>query len=338
MIKKSLAIILSSLFIFTMGCSKNSDKKANDVAQKVLFDNKISMEIANNYMAALAKGDLQGLKYLSNKDLADGLVIKPDNSMNVVGLRMEESSQRGDSGLYKYIVCKSKDDSANASLEEYYVTVKKAEENYKVDSVKAIPKYSAFDENKSIKLRTKDEVKLNTLVNLKNIPDTDYPKINKGDVSKVDVPKNEFGVLSFSFSGEKIAISTKDGKSSYACVIEIDDAKQTIANGKKEEHGKKQLNEDEKIVGKKITTLDIYDSNNIKELKFTKDDSHVVVVCDVNGATRFNFYKASGEFIPLKLENSFKIDTYNLIFKSYQDDEILFDVEGVKASKEVRQD
>ncbi|MPQ43453.1 hypothetical protein [Clostridium tarantellae] len=339
MIKKILAIILSSLFIFTMACSKNHEKKAYEEAEKILYDNKTSVEVANNYMLALASNDLEGMKYLSNKDLAESLNIKKqDDFMNIVGFRVEESGQRGDSGLYKYTVCKSKEKSPNATLEEYSLVVNKVDNEYKVEKVIASPKYSAFYKDKNIKIRFEDEVKINTLINLDSILDTAYSKQNKGDISQVSVPKAEFGVLSFNFSGEKVALSTKDDKNSYVGIIEIDDSQKTMNVEEQENLQEKSSDDKDKIVGKKLTTLDIYDNCEIKKIQFTKDDSHVAVTYNINGVDRFKFYKTSGDIIPLTLEDTFTEDTYSLIFKSYQDDEILFNVEGVKESNKVRQD
>lgn len=345
--KKLLFILLISA-LFITGCTLNNRSDTNNEKDEVnilSFDNDIASGISRNYMAAMAIGDMKGMRELASSDLAKGLILQPDNTFKITGIRLEETSQKGLNAVYKYIVSKGKIGEPLASLENYYVKVKKDNDEYKVSSVKSVLLYEVFKVENHLKIRTDDNVEVNNITKLKNIPSQIYPKNNKGDIAKISVPKDDYGAVGISFTGHKIGVSTTKGNDTYVCIIEVDDAIPTITKGgsidksdNKDSKNIEELLEDEdKLVGKKIVTLDIYENIKVTSLMFTSDDTHIAVNYNKNNVNRFDFFESNGDLIDLKLKNIFAEDKYHLMFRDYKDQEVFFSIEGVKDADGVDQ-
>lgn len=339
--KKALLCAISVLMIFTGGCAtkSNHSEVVQQEMQSLAFDNVIAVGISTNFMQALSIGDVEGMRSISTKDLSEGLYVNLDDSIKVTGVRMEESTQKGIKGLYKYTVSKTKEGSTLAYLETYYLNVSKEDGEYKVSSCKSVPQYEIFKEGTQLKMRKEDSVEINNVIKMRNIPTAAYSKINEGDVDKILVPTNDYGVVGISFTGQKVAATTIDGVKSYICLIDVDDAKATIGQstgqggeGSGEEASTQGEKEDkDKLIGKKITTLDLYTDAKVANFMFSKDDAYVAVNYNtVNGVRRFKFYQSKGDIVDLKLEETFNDDDYNLVYKDCKDNYVYFSVTGVK--------
>ena len=348
--KKAVLCVLSALMIFTGGCTNKSEHPEiiQKEMQSLAFDNVIAIGIASNFMQALSIGDVEGMRSVSTPELSDGLHVNLDDSIKVTGVRMEESTQKGIKGLYKYTVAKSKEGSTLSSLETYYLNVSKEDGEYRVSSCKSVPQYEVFKEGTQLKMRKDDNVEINNVIKMRNVPNAAYSKSNKGDIDKLLVPTNDYGVVGISFTGQKVAATTVDANSvkSYICLIDVDDAKATIgqntgqggeSNGE-EASTKEEQDDKDKLIGKKITTLDIYKDAKVANFMFSKDDAYVAVNYDtVNGVRRFKFYQSRGDLVDLKLEETFNEDEYNLVYKDCKDNYVYFEVTGVKRATEVVQ-
>lgn len=345
---KKLLFVILILTIFVTGCTFNNRRDTNNGENEVdtlSFDNDIASGISRNYMSAMAIGDMKGMRELASADLAKGLTLQPDNTFKITGIRLEETSQKGLNAVYKYTVSKGKIGEPVASLEHYYVKVKKDNDEYKVSSVKSVLLYEVFKVEKHLKIRTDDNVEVNNITKLKNLPNLVYPKQNKGDIAKISVPKDDYGSIGISFTGHKVGISTTKENDTYVCIIEIDDAIPTDTKGgnidkneNKESNNIEDLLEDEdKLVGKKIVTLDVYSNVKVTSLMFTSDDTHIAVNYNKGGVNRFDFFESNGDLIDLKLKNIFAEDKYHLMFRDYKDQEIFFSIEGVKDADGVDQ-
>lgn len=334
--KKALICVLSALMIFTTGCANRSEHSGNieQEIQSLSFDNIIAIGVATNFMQALSIGDVEGMRSIATKDLSEGLYVNLDDSIKVTGIRMEESTQKGIKGLYKYTVAKAREGSTLSYLETYYLNVSKDDGEYRVSSCKSVPQYEVFKEGTQLKMRKEDNVEINNVIKMKNIPTAAYSKSNKGDVDKLLVPTNDYGVVGISFAGQKVAVTTVDGTKSYICLVAVDDAKATSGQpqGEGEEASTTEEKDDkDKLIGKKITTLDIYSDAKVANFMFSKDDAYVSVNYDTaNGVRRFKFYESNGDFIDLKLEETFNKEDYNLLYKDCKDNYVYFEATGVK--------
>lgn len=339
MIKKIIAsFIIGSLFLFT-GCNSiknkvNNDKDLKESAKSIYFNNKIANSVAEDYMEALKNEDLDKIKNLSYKDIEKNIAISPSKDLEITGIKKAGVDQLGNRTIFKFYVTKTKKGEPKASLEQYYLEVKKTEDGeYKISELKSSDLYDIFlDKNKDkLKIRKDDEVEINTLIDLKSVPDKIYPKANVIDIAKVDVPKDSFSALEISFSGEKVAISTYKDGDSYIGVLDVDDAKEASSKegeseGGKDEGGKDDKKDDDKTLGKKITSLDILTGCKISSLNFSDDDGYVVANYIKGDITRFKVYKNDGSIVSLRLDDIFAEDEYNLIYEKIKDNNIIMHV------------
>ena len=58
---------------------------------------------------------------------------------------------------------------------------------------------------------------------MSGIPYYAFPKNDGSMINKAPVPRKSFGMMAFSYNGERIAVSTKDENSSYLGIIQIDE-------------------------------------------------------------------------------------------------------------------
>lgn len=333
--KKLICILLGFITFLSVGC-KNSDSeyKSEEEFKKsvesIYFNNEHAMNVAKKYMEALKNSDLNIIRGLSTENVEENIIIPPSGEVVVTGIKEEGVSQMGGKAMFKYDVTRAKEGEPKAYLEEYYLEVDKTpNEEYKVSMLKAVPKYNIFKDKEKLKIRKSDDVEINTLIELDNIPDRAYPKVNVIDIAKIDVPKDEFSAIGLSFTGEKVAISTYSGNKSYIGVVDVEDSESTVSK-EGEDEGKEKEEDKDKTVGKKIVTLDILEGAAIKSLNFSDDDGYVVVNYDKEGARRFKVYQSSGDIVALELDDIFSEKDYNLIYEKIQDNSIMMEITAVK--------
>lgn len=332
MIKKIMAsLIIGSLFFF-IGCNRisntvNDNKELKESVESIYFNNKIAISIAEEYMEALKSNDLEKIKRLSDKEVDKNIIISPSKELEITGIKQVGSAQLGNKTMFKFYVTRTKEGEPKADLEQYYLEVRKTEEGeYKVSELKSTELYSVFLDKDKLKIRKDDDVEINTLIDLKSIPDKIYPKVNVIDVAKVDVPKEAFSAVEISFSGDKVAISTYKGEDSYIGVVDVEDAQETAAKEGEDEGGKEDEKNDDKTLGKKITSLDVLNGCKISSLNFSDDDGYVVVNYVKGNGTRFKVYQSSGSIVSLELDDIFAEEEYNLIYERIQDNNIIMNV------------
>lgn len=350
--KKFIIGMLSFLMIFTCGCYRSEQETAEQREEiiNLSFDNNIASSIADTYMNAFAIGDVKGMKSLGSQEFQKGFDGEINTNVEVLGIRQENSNQNGLSALYEYTIIKAMKNEPRAYLQSYYLTIGKENDTYKVESTKAVSQYEVFRERDQLKIRKEDEVEIANIMLMKNLPDAVYSQSDSGDVVMLKVPNKEYGPVGISFTGQNVALSTTDGLSTYVGIVEIDESTQTAtqsSSGQSGSQGQSQgsgsssgasqdKNQGEpiyfdKLVGKSISTIDIYSNISLKNIVFSKDDSYIAVNYEnENSVTRFKFYKVTGDIVALDLDSTFSPNKYNLIYKDYKDDEVYFDVTGVK--------
>lgn len=330
--KKLICIFFSLITFLSVGCRSNnsgykSEEEFNKSVKSIYFNNEYAMGVAKKYMEALKSSDLNTIRGLSIEEIDENIIIPPSGEVVVTGIKEDGVSQMGGKAVFKYDVTRAKDGEPRAYLEEYYLEIDKTpDEEYKVSMLKAVQKCNIFKENEKLKIRKEDDVKINTLIELDNIPDRAYPKVNVIDIAKVDVPKDDFSAIGLSFTGEKVAISTYSGNKSYIGVVDVEDSKSTSTKEGEDEGKKEKKDDNDKIVGKKIVTLDILEGASIKSLNFSDDEGYIVVNYEKDGARRFKVYKSGGDIVALELDDIFSEKAYNLVYEKIQDNSIMMEV------------
>lgn len=338
MIKKVIAPLIIGLLFFSVGCNRvnravNESEELKNSVESIYFNNEIAISVAEEYMDALKRNNLEKIKRLSNNEIDKNIIINPNKELEITGIKQVGAAQLGNKSMFKFDVTRAKYGEPKADLEQYYLEVGKSEdEEYKVSKLKATQLYSVFLDGEKLKIRKDDDVEINTLIDLKSIPDKAYPKVNVIDIAKVDVPKEAFSAIEISFSGDKVAVSTYKGEDSYIGVVDVEDAKQT-ATKEGEDEGQKEEKED-KTLGKKITTLDILNGCKVSSLNFSDDDGYIVVNYVKGNGRRFKVYQNNGSIVALELDDIFAEEEYNLIYEKIQDNNIVMNVTPIVNSKD----
>lgn len=340
--------ILTAIFI---GCNKFQNKIDESKIKQLTFDDAKGKQVAENYMKYLSQNDFENARSLSKSEFANKIKDFDTKGLNILSFKSGEIYQRGDSSIYQFIITRTKEGETRADLEEYYVTVtkEKDEDKYEVSDVKATTKMEGFASNKRLKMRIDDEVKTKTIIKLSNIPSEMYPKYNKANIVKVQIPKSEFGPMNFTFLGDRVAITSKGDNRTYVAIVEIEESQSTQgivgkgdgAQGSEGMVGPEVESEDkalEQIVGKKITSVDVYENVKVKNLVFSKEQGYLAVIYEDRGATQFKLYDEKGDIVDIDFDKLFPAPKYHVLYEDYKEGYILFNVKGVEGAKDIRQD
>jgi hypothetical protein len=342
MMKKILScMIVIILGVSLISCKGKDDKKKEETKDD--FDIKIATNIMESYMQYLKKEDIENAKKLYSKELSEKQkeIVKSD--LKIEGFKLDEINEVGRSGLFKVRVTRSTPNKSMSILDMYNIKVEKEENEYKINEINSMTEKEAFIENEGIRLRQKNNVKTNLIVDLAGIPHYAYPKDDKANISKAQVPKKGFGMINFAYSGEKIVVSTFD-KDSYIGVIKIDETMATqggggggqgggtqgggeAAGGGKGGGAQKSLTR-ETPVGKEITTLDVLTDTKIDLMNFSLDEKFVLVQFDKTAIGKYiRVYDTdSGEMIPVEFEKKFPPDKVEVVFSSFDKDVLNIEV------------
>lgn len=333
-IKKFLLYILMSVMIIScIGCGNKEATNREPINDK--FDIKAATNIAEIYMNYLVKEDYSNAIKLYSKKLSNNKKDKFVQQIKIMGYNIEEINEIGKSGVFKIKVARTNLQKPFASLEEYILKVAKDGKDYKVVDINISTDMESFIANRKIRLKNKNNVETNLLINSNGLPKYIYPKDDKEKLNKLEVPKKEYGPMVFSYSGDTVAISTYN-KNSFAGVVKIDET--VLAQGE-EQKGQQGGNEEnkneesmesikEKPVGKEIVALDILKDSKIEYMVFSKDEKLIAVQYDTNNKSKnIRVYNVdSGDLIPYIFEENYPIDKVNVRFVSFGDNFLNYEV------------
>ncbi|MCM0647869.1 hypothetical protein NBE98_05695 [Clostridium swellfunianum] len=340
-IKKLMSCILACCIITTFSACK-SEKKKGQTEQGNEFEIKVAQNVVDVYMKALMKEDMENAKKLYTKELAEKSKEAGKSDLKVKGYSVEETSEVGRSGFFKIKVTRMSLDKPVATLEECSVKVVKEGTDYKIDEVKNETEKEAFLEQDTIRVRSKNNIKTNLLIDSSSFPQYAFSKDDKGNLSKQIVPRNKFSVMNFGYEGERIAISSYD-KDSYIGIIKIDESMATQGGGgggggegqgegdqggggnKKGSQGSMTR---EKPIGKEMTSLDLLKDAKIEFMTFSNGEKFLVVQYNKSNLGRcIRIYNTdSGELIKEKFEEKYPYGKVEIVFSSFDKDVVNFEV------------
>jgi hypothetical protein len=200
----------------------------------------------------------------------------------------------------------------------------------------------AFLEQGTLRVRSKNNIKTNLLIDSSSFPQYTFAKDDKGNLSKQIVPRNKFSVMNFGYEGERIAISSYD-KDSYIGIIKIDESMATQGGagggqggqgggegGQGGEGGKQgsQSMAREKPIGKEMTSLDILKDAKVEFMTFSNGEKFLVTQYIKPSLGRcIRIYNTdSGELSKEKLEEKYPYGKVEIIFSSFDKDVVNFEV------------
>ncbi|ADK17199.1 MULTISPECIES: hypothetical protein [Clostridium] len=333
------------IFSCSLICGCNLNKKEDTKESNESFDMKAAGNTVDTYMKYLMKSDVENIKKLYSKELLKSPIKSENQNLKIVGYSLSDSSEIGKSGQFKVKVARVDLSKPFAVLDEYSIKVVKEGNDYKIDKTSDVVDREAFIEKDKIKMRNKNDVKTNVVIDITNVPNYVFPKDDKVNIDKAAVPKNNFGIIDFSYTGDNMAMVTYN-KDSYIGVIKIDesmsaqsqdsDGQQGDGGDSKDggEGGKK--GEVEKTVGKNITTLDLLKGSKVEFVTFSQDEKFVMAqYTNANIGHCIRLYKAnSGDIVDYKFEEKFPLDKVDVVFSSFDEDILNFDVTPKNNSSE----
>jgi uncharacterized membrane protein YgcG len=347
----TLFLILCITITFS-GCKKQQDQKQESNEAKQKFDIKVATNIIETYMGYLTKEDMESAKKLYSEDLLEKHKGVSKTELKVFGYKMDEINEVGKSALFKVRVTKAVPDKPAATLDIYNIKVIKKEDKYLIDEVNSMTEKDAFFEEEGLRVRDKNNIKTNLLLDRSGIPQFAYPKDDNAKINKVTIPKDKFGILNFSYSGERIAITT-NGKDSYIAVVKVDETMSVQGGGGGgggnggggggaegggaggaggQGAGGSTARARETPVGKEINSIDIINDSKIELLTFSLDEKYVLVQYNKNNkGTNIRVYDTdSGELIPVNFEEEFPLGKVDVKFSSF--DKNALNIEVVEKS------
>lgn len=346
--KKTLYFVLVMLMsIMFISCKANDKIKELNENQEDKFNSKIATQTVKNYLEAISKGDINTVKRLSVESMWDKSLEFISSDINICGYNIEDSNELKDSLLVKAKVSRVSNKDSRANLDSYSIKVIKEDaEEYKISDINVTTEKEAFYEDEEIRIRNKDNVKTNLLIDKSGIPQYGFSKNDKGSMMKISIPKTNFGVIAFSFSGDRIAVSTYD-KDSFVAIIKLDESLMVQGGSSSEEtgganggsKGSSKVKVRETPVGKEITSLDILKDTMIKNLCFSLDEKYFMTQYEVKdkgmGVRVYDVDK--GNLLNIDLEKEFPIEEFNVTFYSFDKDGMIFDVSAKEGKDREKQ-
>lgn len=325
------------------GCNLNKKEDTKNVNQS--FDMKSATATADIYMKYLIKGDMENAKKLYSKDLLKDARSDENKNLRILGYNLIDSSEVGESGVLKMKVARADLIRPFATLDEYSIKVIKEGNDYKIGETNNTPDREVFVERNQLKMRSKNSVVVNLITDIVSMPNYVFSKDDKANVEKVPVPKRNFGIMDFSYDGDRLAVVTYSSDS-YIGIIRINESMQTQSQDSGDQQGDSsggqggggQQNEQqgaEKPIGKDITDLDVLKNSKVEFLAFSPDEKFIVVQYTNNAIGNcIRVYKTdSGDMISYKFEKAFPLDKVNVIFSSFDEGILSFDVVSKNNSK-----
>ncbi|PWL52269.1 MAG: hypothetical protein DBY38_11905 [Clostridium cadaveris] len=323
---KSFLFVILGIFLVTMlsSClSKDKETKENNID---VFNNKEVINFIDSYMEHLFKEEYDEAKAM-HLDLEKNFE-KPDNTLKMMGWKTEEISNAVNGAMVKIMVCKNSKENVVSILEQHDINVQKTDDGYKIKDVKISKEEESFKEGENLRIRQKNNVKTNLLIDKSGLPQYAYPKDDKEKIKETQVsPETQFALSSFNYSGGKIAVSSED-KDAFISIVKLEDdlkvqGKVDNMEKKGKGNGGDSFNNNvrEIPIGKEILPLDLIKDAQVELLIFSKDEKFLMIQYkDNSGATKIRCYNSdSGDLIVENLSSEFPSEKYDIFFERFDE-------------------
>jgi hypothetical protein len=342
-----IVIMLVAVSSTLTSCSKSKKEDKTDTASN--FDIKAAGNVVDTYMKYLMKDDLENAKKLYSKELSKNLASQENKNLKILGYNISETNEVGKAGLFKIKVARSDLNNSFTSLDEYSMKIAKENNDYKIKETNNVVQKEAFTDGAQIRLKNKNNVNTNLVIDMDGIPTYTFPRDDKSNIDKIKVPKNKFGIINLAYSGESLAISSYD-KDVFVGVVKIDETLAVQGEDKKDDQGKggdskaKESGDSkgkEKPIGKEVIALDILKDSKVQFSTFSPGEKFLTVqYIKPSSGKCIRVYKIDGgDMIPFKFEEKYPLDKVDVVFSSYDKENLNFDVipkvEGDKSASAV---
>ncbi|MBU5486292.1 hypothetical protein KQI86_18445 [Clostridium sp. MSJ-11] len=337
-------LIFICIFIFALsfnGCRRIDKKPITEKEIDKVFDIKAAENIVNSYMNQLIKEDYVNASKFYSKELAANTEKSNEKSLKIRGYNINEIIELGRAGIFKIRVTKMNNNRPYTSLEEVTIKIAKEDTDYKIQDINSAMEREAFERDGNLRIRTKNNVDNNLLIDDSGMPNYEFSKEDKGKTNKIVVPKNNYGPMIFSYNGDSIVITTYD-KDSYIGLVKIDES-MTVQGGSAQDQGEaegqgaqeggaQQQNQQknrakEKPMGKNIKSLDLLKDSKVEYVAFSQNEKYVIAQYKKAEGRSIRVYTSeTGDMIPYNFEKYYPMNKVDVVFTSFDKDLLNYEV------------
>ncbi|SFC68529.1 hypothetical protein [Clostridium uliginosum] len=322
--KKIISLIMTIIMILGLIGCKNNNLNEETVN---LYDSKQAIEIAKEYLIKLQDGDVEGAKSLCTSQFSANQKENPLGDFKIQSFKINKTVEGGNKSSVVFDAIRGEDNRPNSNLDMYNVYVVKEDDKYKINDLKTQDEVEVYNDQNRLRIKQSSQGQSNLLLRLSDVPKEVYNK-ESGSLEKIESPAKDFSSAGLSYTGNKVAYATTDGKDSFVGVLYVKESVGTITPNKGDniEDSSKGANitEDlEKSQTEKMSNFGVLKECKIERLIFNSlEDELLISYKKLSKGTGLKIFNIeSGELSALNIENTFPTDKYNIrvIYTSEED-------------------
>lgn len=332
---KSLVLIIMLMITILLGCSKIGEK--DDVPIN-LFDMQKANDIVKEYLNNIVSGDLDSANSLLSEELLTSNKNSGEGISKIISFKPDQSIEGSNYAYFIYNIVRSSDVEPKSDLENITFKIRKQNKEYKIDEIKSKLEKEIYIKGSGLRIIGEEGGKSSLIINLNTLPQDTYLRDNKIMLYKDIVPKDSFGKVCLSFTGNRVAIATTNNKDSYICIAYIDEALMSSAQpsgeGGNSEASLGTGNIDsleevlEKPIAQKLVTVDLLKGSSVTKFIFSPEEDILQVGYNNEyNKERIRLYKSDdGSLIQTELDTMFPQDKYNISNGKFEENVFRFKV------------
>ncbi|MBU3137543.1 hypothetical protein KPL39_14850 [Clostridium gasigenes] len=336
----NVVLILLNVLMFT-GCKNVNNKKP----QVNIFNPTTAMDIAKSYLENISKGELTKANDLCIKELLNENKVISTGTSKIVAYNVDNLIESTNSVYVVFNVLRSSNTQPKCDLDSFAIKVDKLEDDYKITEVKAVNKKQVFVKNNGLRITENGAGDSQLIVSLNNMPKDVYPRENKVMLYKEIVPLDEFGTISLSYTGQKIAISTVSKENIFIAIGYLDEGKVvqgSIAGQSSNEAGSSQELQEllDKPIVKKVVPVDLLKDVKIQNFIFSQEEDELIVeYIEKSGVKRIKIYKTEdGTIANTKIDTMFSAEKYNVVLDGLDKKAIYINVSAIEGKDSINKE
>lgn len=333
--------LISLIVLIFTGCKSINNKNP----QVNIFNPTSAMDVAKKYLENVSKGELSKANELCVEELLNKNKIVSTGTSKIVAYNVDELIETANSVYVVFNVLRSSNSEPKCDLDSFSIKVVKLQEDYKITEVKAVNKKQIFVKNNGLRVIDEGVGNSQLIVSLNNMPKDVYTRENKVMLYKEVAPRDAFGTISLSYTGQKVAISTVGDGNVFIAIGYLDESKevQGTSNGGEgktsNEAGESNELENllEKPIAKKIVPVDLLKDIKIENFIFSQEENNLIVeYVENSGVKRIKLYKTEdGTLVNTKIDTMFPVEKYNVVLDGLDKNAIYINVSKIEGKSDI---
>ena len=334
-------VLINGLLITLVALTFTGCNAINNEKPKVnIFNPTEAMDVAKNYLGNVSKGELTEANKLCIDELKNNNNDISTGTSRIVAYNIGDLVEKADSVYVIFNVLRSSDIQPKCDLDSFAINVGKFGEEYKITDVKSVNKKQIFVKNNGLRLIEDGIGDSQLIVKLSNMPKDVYLRENEVMIYKEIVPSDAFGMISLSYTGQKIAISTVNEDSIFIAIGYLDESKPVQGSSEGKTSNEAGASADlegllDDPIAKKMVPVDLLKDVKIQNFIFTQEEADLVVeYIEKSGVKRIKLYKTEdGTLINTTMDKMFPSEKYNVVLDSLDKNDIYIKVSEVEGKK-----